>query len=74
MRLVMRPVKQLDLAPAGGLSNHPHFSDGPPVLPGGLSLASFFVVNKRRNVVDHDKAREIDGRTDGQEDERDPNG
>jgi hypothetical protein len=40
--------------------------------PGGFS--SFFIENERRDVLDHHKARQVNDRTNGQEDERDPNG
>lgn len=72
------------IADAGGA----HFAEGdfvrtacfdnsqnrrPPAWTGGLSLASFFIENKRRDVFDHYEARQVNDRTDGQEDECDPN-
>ena len=38
------------------------------------SLALLFIENERRDVFDHYKASQVNDRTDGQEDECDPNG
>jgi hypothetical protein len=43
-------------------------------MPAGFLLASFFIEDKRRDVLDHHKARQVNDGTDREEDERDPNG
>jgi len=44
----------------------------PPVHAGGHLL--FLLGKKRRDVVDQKNGRQVNDRTDGQEDERNPNG
>ena len=44
-----------------------------PLVQPAVRVASFFIENKRSDVVNYDKARQINDHTNGHEDERNPN-